>query len=106
MWGLHQACVRLMRADYCGDGQAHTRDGTPIVIHVRLGIQEDEQAAPGSAFEAAWGPAGARRVRRTRLADVLDLDRLAAACPRLAARTGPGCTEDEPALLYNRSPGR
>jgi hypothetical protein len=102
IWDLHQTCVRLMRAD----GLPRTRDGTPIVIHGRLGIQDDELGAAGFTFEAAWGPAGARCVRRTRLAGVLGLDRLAATCSGLAARTGPSCTEDEPALLYNRSPGR
>ena len=27
MWDYHQACTRLIRADYCGDGRTHTRDG-------------------------------------------------------------------------------
>jgi hypothetical protein len=99
---LHQACVRMIRADYCGDGRPHTRDGTRIDLYDRLGIQRDEPV-PGMSFEAAWGPGGALCVRHARLPDVLDLERLAAECPRLAARSGKACSEDEPALLYNRS---
>lgn len=30
MQSLHQACVRAARADYCGDGQSHTMDGTLV----------------------------------------------------------------------------
>lgn len=29
---LHQACTRMARADFCGDGIPHTREETPIVI--------------------------------------------------------------------------
>ncbi|HWN71607.1 MAG TPA: ADYC domain-containing protein, partial [Haliangium sp.] len=29
---LHQMCTRAARADYCGDGNAHTRDGTEVDI--------------------------------------------------------------------------
>jgi ADYC domain-containing protein len=29
-WDYHQACVRMVRADYAGDGIGHTRDGTLI----------------------------------------------------------------------------
>nr|MCU0687371.1 ADYC domain-containing protein [Polyangiaceae bacterium] len=28
----HQACTRMMRADYCGDGTAYTMTGTPINV--------------------------------------------------------------------------
>ena len=101
----HQACVRLLRADYCGDGTGHTRDGTTVSIYDRVGIQADEPA-PGMAFEAAWGPGGAVCVRRTRLPDVLAPDALAASCPRLAGRLGDACDEGAPALLYGRSHGR
>jgi ADYC domain len=70
MWDLHQACVRLFRADYCGDGRGHTRDGTRIDLYDRLGVQEDEPG-PGMRFEAAWGPAGAACVARPRVPDLL-----------------------------------
>jgi hypothetical protein len=114
-WGLgpnnislvpyYQACVRLVRADYCGDGIGHTRDGTPIDIFDAIGIQRNE-TAPGMTFEAAWGPDGAVCVRRTRLPDVLDSVTLAAQCPRLERSIGGKCDEGTPALLFNRSFGR
>jgi hypothetical protein len=100
-----QACVRLVRADYCGDGVGHTRDGTPIDIFDTIGIERDEPA-PGMSFEAAWGPDGAVCARRARLPDVLDSTTIAAYCPRLAHAIGETCNEAAPALLYNRSFGR
>ena len=101
----YQACVRLVRADYCGDGMGHTRDGTPIDIFDMIGIQRDEPA-PGMTFEAAWGPGGAVCVRHTRLPDVLDSVTLSAQCPRLERSIGETCDETTPALLFNRSLGR
>jgi len=61
----HQACTRMVRADYCGDGVSHTRDGTLIDVYDTAGVM-----APGLdrtfRFEAAWGPNGALCVERTR----------------------------------------
>jgi hypothetical protein len=103
LWDLHQACTRLLRADYCGDGQPHTRDGTRIALYDRLGIQPDGPT-PGMSFEAAWGPDGAVCVRRVRWPDLLSLDTLAATCPRLTPdRLGPTCGEAADALLFNRA---
>ena len=98
----YQACVRMVRADYCGDGVGHTRNGTPIDLFDRIGVQKDE-IAEGMTLEAAWGPEGAVCVRHTRLPDVLSRDGLAALCPERLART---CDESTPALLYDRSYGR
>jgi hypothetical protein len=100
-----QACVRLVRADYCGDGIGHTRDGTPIDIFDAIGIQRDEPAR-GMTFEAAWRADGAVCVRHTRLPDVLDSVTLSAQCPRLERSIGETCDEATPALLFNRSLGR
>ena len=69
LWDMHQACVRMVRADYCGDGVGHTRNGTPIDLYDRLTIQRDE-AAPGMSFEAAWTPSGASCVRHVRINDL------------------------------------
>ncbi|MFY0533109.1 ADYC domain-containing protein [Nannocystis pusilla] len=54
----HQACTRVARADYCGDGISHTVDGVAIHILDEIGIQE---SAPDSTYvvEAEWGPDGA-----------------------------------------------
>ena len=101
----YQACVRMVRADYCGDGVGHTRNGTPIDLFDRIGVQADEPA-DGMTLEAAFGPDGAACVRHTRLPDVLGMRALAARCPRLAGRLGEACDESAPALLYVRSYGR
>jgi hypothetical protein len=101
----YQACVRLVRADYCGDGIGHTRDGTPIDLFDTIGIQRDEPAQ-GMTFEAAWGVDGAVCVRHTRLPDVLDSAALAERCPRLQHSLGGMCDDAVPALLFNRSFGR
>jgi ADYC domain len=100
----YQTCARLVRADYCGDGIGHTRDGTPIDIFDMIGIERGEPAL-GMTFEAAWGPAGAVCVDHTRLPDVLDSTALAANCPRLKQSIGETCDEAAPALLFNRSLG-
>ncbi len=54
----HQACTRMLRADYCGDGVAHTTNGTPVHVLDQLGIQNVD---PNSQYvvEAEWGPNGA-----------------------------------------------
>jgi hypothetical protein len=101
----YQACVRLVRADYCGDGVGHTRNGTPIDIFDRIGIQGDEPAADMS-LEAAFNPTGATCVRHTRLPAELSLPALGSACPRLAAHLGESCDEQAEGLLFVRSAGQ
>jgi ADYC domain len=59
----HQACVRMIRADYCGDGKPWTQDGTPINIYDSLNIQTD---AAEFKLDAEWVPAGARCIYKLR----------------------------------------
>jgi ADYC domain len=98
------ACVRMMRGDYCGNGQPYTRDGTWIDLYDRIGVQTSDDD-PTLKFEAVWGPEGAICVARPRLPDIITLDGLARACPRLAGRLGPAaCNENAPGgLIINRS---
>ena len=67
----HQACTRLVRADYCGDGTPHTLDGTPIHVLDPLGIEKVDPYA-SYVVEAEWGPDGAVCLNpaNTRLPDV------------------------------------
>lgn len=56
----HRACVRLVRADYCGDGIGHTKDDTQIDVWDVFGVQErEEREGHPEVFEAAWSPSGA-----------------------------------------------
>lgn len=83
--GLHQACTRLARADYCGNGRSHTHQDTTIDIYDRLGVLEQATEAtrewdPSKAtFEAAWAPDGATCLARTR--DGRALETLLQECP-------------------------
>jgi hypothetical protein len=50
------ACVRMLRADYCGDGVPHTITGTPINLYDNLGVQADTESW---GVDAEWTPDGA-----------------------------------------------
>jgi hypothetical protein len=52
----HQACTRMLRADYCGNGQSWTANGTPINLYDNVGLQSDEAAW---AVDAEWVAEGA-----------------------------------------------
>ena len=77
---FHQACTRMVRADYCGNGMSHTQDDTPIDVYDRLDIQL-QMVASGMVFEAAWAPDGAVFVHRLRWAD--RLPSLQQSCPKV-----------------------
>ncbi len=103
---LHQACTRMIRADYCGDGQSYTLDRTEIDVYDGLGIQSPESLDHATfAFEASWGPDGATCVAKTRyplpaLPQCI-LDRMSDACGTTpeVAHVGAGVTPS----LMNRS---
>lgn len=103
---VYEACVHMVRADYCGDGIPATRNGTTIDVYDRHGVQKPE-TGPEFRFEAGWSPTGAVCVAHTRIAQELDLGRLRARCPRLADALGETCTEEfaerHGAVLFNRS---
>jgi hypothetical protein len=65
----HRACVRMFRADYCGDGVSHTVDGTVINLYDAIGIQPTGADWP---FEAEWTPDGARCMARKRISEKPD----------------------------------
>jgi hypothetical protein len=69
---VHQSCTRLARADYCGDGQPWTLDGTKIDVYDTLGVQQTVNVET-FGFEAAWGTEGAVCVAAT-LYDIADAD--------------------------------
>lgn len=63
---LHQACTRMTRADYCGDGVSHTKNGTLIDIRDVKNIHAEPTEGEEFLFEAGWGPNGAVCVQRPR----------------------------------------
>jgi hypothetical protein len=104
MLDWYNACVRMVRADYCGDGRSFTRNGTIIDIYDRIGVQTSGND-PVFSFEASWAPDGAVCVAHPRIPDIINLDGLARACPRLAGRLGPTvCSQNFlGGLVFNRS---
>jgi hypothetical protein len=63
----HQACTRMVRADYCGNGEPWTIDGRAINAFDGLGLQTDTESWD---FEAEWGPGGARCMTRERVVEL------------------------------------
>jgi hypothetical protein len=61
---LHQACTRMVRADYCGDGEPFTVNGRAINVYDGLGLQTDTEPW---TFEAEWTPQGASCLSQQRV---------------------------------------
>jgi hypothetical protein len=57
----HQACTRMARADYCGNGRSYTFNDTPIDLYDRVSPKIQARTTSGTAWppEAEWGPGGA-----------------------------------------------
>ncbi|AUX47294.1 hypothetical protein SOCE26_088120 [Sorangium cellulosum] len=91
---FHRACVRLVRADYCGDGVAHTRTGTAIDLWDALDIQRQTEGT-GMSLEAEWTVDGAACVRHTRWRGLgisnPDYDYIMDHCPERWAGNDPRC---------------
>ena len=105
MPALYNACIRMVRADYCGDGAGTTKEGQEIDIFDSLGIQKADTDLP---LEAAWTEAGAACVAHTRVPENMTLARLAETCPRLAGKLGPAACPAQAgeAKLFVRSKRR
>jgi hypothetical protein len=59
----HQACTRMLRADYCGTGASYTTDGMALNVLDSLGIQRDTRGSTPQydwTFDAEWDADGAR----------------------------------------------
>jgi hypothetical protein len=92
---LHQACTRMVRADYCGNGRSHTHQDIAIDVYDRMGVLSPapvvsaRQAFERFSFEAAWAPDGATCLSSTR--DGRALEKVLRECP---GRFRPGASVD------------
>jgi ADYC domain len=106
MRDIYNACIRTVRADYCGDGEGTTRNGMVIDLYDDHGVQKPAND-PTQDFEAGWTAAGAVCVRHVRVRENISLETLAASCPRLRGNLGITCTEQHArelgAVLFIRS---
>ncbi len=66
----HASCIRMVRADYCGDGFPHTYDGTEIDIYDHLWNNNapatSTDGSDGFYLEAEWDDDGAHCINKTR----------------------------------------
>lgn len=53
----HQACTRMIRADFCGDGTSYTAEGKWVNLYDAVNIQSDTEAT--WIPEAEWSAGGA-----------------------------------------------
>jgi hypothetical protein len=94
----HQACTRMVRADYCGTGQSYTQTGNRIDFYDELGIQQDTESW---VFEAEWDPNGARCI--------YSLNRTHSSLPCFDSRADLLCGQQlsmsRGVLLRNETPG-
>jgi hypothetical protein len=61
-----QACVRMIRADYCGDGRVHTHKLTEISVATPQHPMTVAECSDGQCFEASWSKNGAVCIARPR----------------------------------------
>lgn len=52
-----ETATRMVGADYCGDGNRMTEEGTPVVLSDNLGVWSDEPPVAGYVREAVWNVA-------------------------------------------------
>jgi len=66
---FHQACTRMVRADYCGDGMAHTIEHVPINVWDNFNTQVSSSVPPTWRADAEWSPSGAVCISNFRFDD-------------------------------------
>jgi len=98
----HQACTRMARADYCGDGTPWTVAGTPIDIYDHLSPQIESQETTWPV-EAEWTAKGAYCLKDIRQ-QAWKADGLYPECPKPLAKKKDDCgsLDDHRALLVSR----
>ena len=103
----HQSCQRLVRADYCGNGVSHTRNGTPVDVYDAMGIQNPDNVG-GNTLEADWRPDGAYCIQHTRWGTAdstltpgeTDYQYVQRVCPSRLAANDASCSNDSASTYY------
>ncbi|MFZ6181678.1 ADYC domain-containing protein [Nannocystis pusilla] len=67
---LFETAIRVLRADYCYDGDSHTKPGVELVLEDRWGIHGSSEEHAKNAVEAVWGPSGLLCHGKGRLTDI------------------------------------
>jgi hypothetical protein len=100
----HQACIRALRADYCGDGNSWTLDGRRIDLYDGIGVQSPSR--PFWLFEAEWDDASANCVTFQRVIDLKNTLGTVSPCilSRLSLSCGNSSHFSRGTLLMNRFP--
>lgn len=104
-----ETCIRLARADYLGNGEPSTRNGTAIDIYDHVGVQQRTPGLEDMHFEAGWNLGGAVCVHHTRIPENLTMAALSKrrGQKRSLPILGSSCSEQtasaQGALLFNRS---
>jgi ADYC domain-containing protein len=92
----HWTCTRVARADYCGNGTSHTRDGTQINVWDNLPspgpIAPHGTTPPGMLFEAGWDTGGVVCLSHARW--LLDGPVIAVGCPGRLIAPGLGILDE------------
>jgi hypothetical protein len=87
----HDACVRMIRADYCGDGTPWTQDGRKIDLYDGLGIQR--MSRPFWLFEAEWDEGGAVCLSKERVLSLRAILGTLSSC--IVSRLSPSCGKQD-----------
>ncbi|PCC67737.1 hypothetical protein SAMN02745121_02373 [Nannocystis exedens] len=91
----YQAAIRMVRADYCGDGVSWTEPGQAIDIKDEWPVHDWSNPAQFTETEAIWGPNGALCLGTPRLQDEFDYADIT--CPGGAR---PACSPGDTLATY------
>ena len=98
---LFLACIRALRADYCGDGQPHTMAYTPIAIHdPSVNTMTKDQCEDGLDYEATWSENGAVCIYHDRWTG-MGMQEICTGLQRPVA--GSSCPSNDRAVVFTRS---
>ncbi|WP_434422809.1 ADYC domain-containing protein [Nannocystis pusilla] len=88
---LFETAIRVLRADYCYDGDSHTKPGVELVLEDDWGIHPPSPDHAENPVEAVWGPNGLLCHGKGRLTDI--------AC--LSKNKVPECPKDTTFATYS-----